>query len=348
MTYLTSTASLSSQVRLSIADLQIRLSQAQKEQASGRHSDMSVALGSQLGQTYSLGMTLGDLQTISMTNTTVGARLDAIQSALANLSQDGSKLITSLTAAPRDAASAAPLRTQAQGVLESFSGYVNTSAGSEFVFGGINSGAAPLHEYFSSPASPAKQGVDAAFAATFGFPQSSASVVSITAAQMQSYLSGAFAGEFTAAKWATNWSSASDQVLESRISPTRVTETSVSANDSALQKIAMGYVMLSDLPLEKLSDGAYQTVVDMARQSIDEGLSGLRQLQARVGGMQSDVKNANLSMDNQQTLLTNQIGALENVDPTETAVLINQLMTQLQAAYTLTSRIQQLSLAKYI
>ncbi len=348
MSYLTSTASLSNSLRFSIMELQGRLGRAQQEQATGRHADMSVALGSQLGRLYGLGVATADLDAISTTNAVVASRLEATASSLTNLSEDAARLRAASVLTTSDRSTIKGLRVQAGATLQSYVGYLNTAAGSQFIFGGVNDGAPPIAQFASSPASAAKQAIDAAFLSAFGFPQSAAGVGSISPSQMQSFLSGAFAAQFSGTNWSTNWSAASDDALESRISPSRVMKTSVSANEAAFQKLATGYAMLSELPIENLSRDTYQTVVDAARQYIEEGLSGLRFLQASVGAMRSDVETANRRMEAQKVLLTRQMSALQGVDSTETAVLINQLMTQLQASYSLTSRIQQLSLAKYL
>ena len=53
--------------------------------------------------------------------------------------------------------------------LQSFASLANASVGGVYVFGGINSGAAPIAPYAQTPASAAQTAVDAAFQATFGF-----------------------------------------------------------------------------------------------------------------------------------------------------------------------------------
>jgi flagellar hook-associated protein 3 FlgL len=74
--------------------------------------------------------------------------------------------------------------------------------------------------------------------------------VNITPAAMNNFLDNAFATEFDDPAWGTNWSSASDQVMRSRISTTQTVDSSASANDKAFRKLAMAYTMLSGLDLE--------------------------------------------------------------------------------------------------
>ena len=53
-------------------------------------------------------------------------------------------------------------------------------------------------------------------------------------------------------------------------------------------------------------------------------------------------------MSSQLTILQGQIGSLDNVNPTQTAAQISSLTNQIQMAYELTARLQQLNLAQYL
>jgi hypothetical protein len=53
-------------------------------------------------------------------------------------------------------------------------------------------------------------------------------------------------------------------------------------------------------------------------------------------------------MSSQLTILQGQLGNLDNVNSTATAAEISSLTNQIQMAYELTSRLQQLNLAQYL
>ncbi len=53
-------------------------------------------------------------------------------------------------------------------------------------------------------------------------------------------------------------------------------------------------------------------------------------------------------MSSQTTILQQQIDALDNVDQNKTAAQIASLTNQIQMAYELTARLQQLNLAQYL
>ena len=71
-------------------------------------------------------------------------------------------------------------------------------------------------------------------------------------------------------------------------------------------------------------------------------------VQAELGSTQSAVTNTNSSMSSQLTILQGQLGNLDTVNTTATAAQITSLTNQIQMAYELTSRLQQLNLAQYL
>ncbi|MGY6568320.1 MAG: flagellin, partial [Salinarimonas sp.] len=71
-------------------------------------------------------------------------------------------------------------------------------------------------------------------------------------------------------------------------------------------------------------------------------------VKARLGVSQNRVAAADERLSIQRDIINRQIVDLENVDPFETATRVNSLMTQVEMSYSLTARIRQLSLLKYM
>ncbi len=348
MTYSTSTLSMSNALTSSILNMQTQLARAQKEMSTGNVADLGDSLGSSVGLDYSYGESNSLLTAILSTNNLVSSRLDLAQNSLSNISTDAGSLQSALVQAQNGEGSATTIVSEAQNALQSLTSSLNVSDGDAYVFGGINSAVAPVANYLSTPPSAAQQAVAAAFTSAFGMSQSSSGVSTITATQMQNFLSGPFANLFSSANWSSDWSQASSEGTQNQISPSLSINTSVTANDPALRQLAEGYTMLSDLGLQNLGQPAYNTVISAASSLISQGVSGLTQMQANVGTMQSEVSSANQTMSIQQNYFQTQIGSLENADQTQTAVQVNSLTTQIETAYQLTAKLQQLSLAQYL
>jgi flagellar hook-associated protein 3 FlgL len=71
-------------------------------------------------------------------------------------------------------------------------------------------------------------------------------------------------------------------------------------------------------------------------------------MQTEVGIMQSRTKTASTDLQAQKDLLAKSLSQVTGVDQYEVATRVNQLTTQLQTSYSLTSRMQQLSLLQYL
>jgi flagellar hook-associated protein 3 FlgL len=136
--------------------------------------------------------------------------------------------------------------------------------------------------------------------------------------------------------------------MRSRISTSELIETSVNSNDEAFRKLASAYTMLADLGTANLNQAAYQTVVDKATLVISDALQGITGLQAKLGSAQERVKGANERMSIQIDIMANHIGALEGVDPYEASSRLSSLLAQVETAYAMTARIQQLTLLNYL
>ena len=106
--------------------------------------------------------------------------------------------------------------------------------------------------------------------------------------------------------------------------------------------------MLSEFGGSELSASAQQAVASAATSLITQGQASLTDTQTTLGATQSAVTNANSSMSAQLTLLQKQVDGLDNVDQNATAAQISSLTNQIQMAYELTARLQQLNLAQYL
>lgn len=345
---ITSTFTISTALRRTLAELQTDLARNQKELSTGRHADLGLSLGLRAGRSYSLADAYDTTQTILSTNNFVSSRLDTTQAALSSLLSNAQGMRATLLTARTDGGERGAIETQARAGLSNFISTLNGSDGGSYLFAGVNSDVPPINDYFADPPAPAKTALDAAFRATFGFPQTSPDVSNITSAQMKAFVSGPMAALFDSAGWKNDWSNAADRPLRSQISLSMSIDSSVTANDPALQKLAMAYAMMSDLGGSGMNASTYQTLIEETTKIIDESIGLVTKMQARVGVMQRNISIANGTMTVQSNAIETQLNNLETVDPAEAAARVNSLMTQIETAYSLTAKITQLSLAKYL
>ncbi len=342
-----STQAVSSATRLSILKMQTELAKNEKELGSGRWADMGLQLGNKTGRTVSLRQDYLRFESIVDTNGLVASRLDASQATLAGVLGMAQDFVSTMLAI-RDGETG-PELAQAEGKnnLEALISSLNISQGGQYLFAGINTDVRPLNDYFG-PASAAKTQVDAAFLAEFGIAQTDAGILNITPADMETFLDGDFAALFDPAAWVPDWSSASNQNVRSRVSTSELVDTSANANEEPLRMIAMAYTMVTEFASTGLSENTYKAVVEKAWTVASEAVQGVIVMQARLGTAQQRVSNANERMEVQLNILNTHINELELIDPHETATRITTLETQLDMAYALTARAQQLSLLNYL
>ncbi len=344
----TSTFSMTASLRRALNLLQGDLSRRQKEVSTGRHADLGSALGLRTAQTFVLAGRRETTDAILGSNQITASRLNTTQVTLQGLLADAGQMRAALISAQTHGGDRAAIVTQAVQSLTGFVAKLNGATAEGFLFGGVATDAEPVANYFASPAATNKLALDAAFAGEFGFSQSSPGVATITPAQIQSFLAGAFDSLFSAANWKADWSSASDAVQVSQVNLDVSIESSVSANDPAFAALASAYVMLGDLGAEVMDQNTYAAITMTALDTLDKAIDRLTRTKARVGVMQSTIQNATDLMTIQKDAFDAELYDLQAVDPLEASAKVSTLMTQIETAYTLTARITQLSLTKYL
>lgn len=344
----TSTSALNNVPRLETLKLQNKLFQAQKELQTQRHADVGLALGFDTGQTVAIRSERLRIDEMKTSNGLAGVRLELTQNALTSMSATATSMIGQLFGARNSTTGPASIRESGQAALKSFGDLLNSQLNGNFLFAGINTDVKPVQDFFEDPAPSNRVAVEAAYMGYFGFAEDDPQAKQITGAQMQGFLDTAFADLFTPVNWATDWSSASDQNIRSRISTNELIDTSANANEAAFRRLASAYTMLGALGVENLSQNAFQSVVDTATKIIGGAVRDLTELQAGLGVAQSRIRDANDRMTIQADLLDKHVTLLEGVDPYEATTRVNALMTQIETAYAMTARIQQLSLLKYL
>ncbi|MGA2042245.1 MAG: flagellar hook-associated family protein [Roseiarcus sp.] len=348
MTDSISTNYLSTSLALSIMKMQSSLSTAQTEAATGQYADIGLQLGAQAGQEISLQNENGLLQTYTNTNSVVATRLGATQSALTSLQTDAQNALNALAEWTPQTDSGTSLQDLGANNLQSLTATANTSVDGQYVFGGINSGVAPMTNYFAAP-NAAQTAIQTAFSSYLAGLSPAATPQTVTAGQMQTFLaSPAFTSQFQGAAWTSNWSSASSANISSDISPSETVDTSTNLNQPGFQQLAQAYTMLNEFTGSSIDAAAMQSVVTAASGLVSSAMSSLTSTAATLGSVQQRVTDSNTNMSAQMTILQTQVNDLDSVDAYQTATRVNALTTQIQTAYSLTAALQKLSLVNYL
>ena len=343
-----SSLSISETLRSSVQRLQSELTKKQTELASGKLADTGLVLGNRTGQINAVQQQQDRLKTYSDTNALAGTRLEASQTALDSISTTAQGFLGNLIAGQGANVDPKLVGAQAAAALQSLIPTLNTSVNGEYIFAGIKTDVKPIADYPGSPAGAAKTAVDTAFQTAFGVLPSDPAASSITPAALSSFLDTQFASLFDATSFRGTFSTASDTPVQSAISSSQTVETSTSANAPAFRKLFQVYTLVSELSTGNLSADAYAVVISKATKSAGETVPAVASVQSALGVSQAAITSTGKRLSLQQDILTKSLGALQDVDPYETNTRINALTTQIEASYSLTSRLQQLSLLKYL
>jgi flagellar hook-associated protein 3 FlgL len=336
-------------MRLTIQQSQAEVIKLQAEVTTGRHADVGVALGGTTSRSLDLQREMARMKTLTSTNAVVTQRLAASQEALetvADAAQSVNKVLISLSGTEA-ADQLAIAKSEVTNALSIFTGAVNTSFNGEFLISGINSDVKPVADYNDPVVSAAKTTFDTELSG-YMTANGIASMRDFTASQMDDFLTNTLEPLYMGTQWTTDWSQASDQAMTSRISTSEVVASSTTANSKGMRKFALASVIASELLAADVSSAVRSTVSTAAMGYIGEAISGIDAQRSDLGISEARVEKANTSLAAQIELVTTHISDLEGIDSYEASTRMNTLLTQIETSYTLTSRLQQLSLINFL
>jgi flagellar hook-associated protein 3 FlgL len=333
-----SSQAISQALRYQTSRMQADLSQAQKEIQTLRVADVGIALGARSGMTASLHREISRLNGLTDTNQLAASRLDASQVALRDMTELSNELLGALTTASASVSDPKIIQQQANATLSTMTAILNTNLNGEYLFAGINTDVKPFND-FLDPNSPNRTALEAEYAA-FNFSDP------ITADELNDFIDQ-IETYFTGADW-SEWSKATDQQITSRITLTETAQTSVSANINGIRKLSQAAATIAYLADKPLDNGARETLINRAISVTGEAVTDFSNQQGYVGVTQQRIIQANERLSMQVDLFTTSINDLEGIDPYEASTKVTGLMAQIEVSYSLTARMQQMSLLKYL
>ena len=331
-----SSQSVSTAMHLTVSNAQAEISKLQKEAVTGTYSDVGVELGTRTSTSLDYTRESKRLQAIIDSNSVAEQRMDASQLAMKNMSDSAQTLLNSVIALSgnTDASSLGVAKTTAMSVLENYTSYANTAVNGEFLFSGINTDAQTLDDGFiGNITSNFKSAFDTAF------PDPSTASASDVAAFLQDYQDNF--------DW-PSWTNASDTAMSSRISTSETVSTSSSANESGFKNLVLATVISSQLVDAGLGSDALSVVNDTTTKLAGSAISNIDTQRAKIGLSQERVEKANTYMSAQKTIIDTQLTDLVGIDTYEASTRLTTLLNQVETSYTITSKIQGLSLVNFI
>jgi len=343
-----SSAAMSGAARVAAMSAQRELAVAQTEIATGKKWDVGLQLGPRSSELLVLRQTLDLSAAIRSGNEIASTRLSASQAALTDIDALAGNFLNGLLAARTATPATSQLEAQARTLLNAFTAAVNVDVGGEYLFGGLNSNAPPLADYFAEGGSPARTSLQSAFQSAFGITSSDAGVNGIEPAAMATFINAQVEFHLEDDTWSTYWSRASQATPILRVSLSEMQEGGASAYEVPFRQLAMALTIASDLGGTQLTEPTRAVAVGKAIELVGDAISGLTSIRSRLGLSQERITVANERLSLQADLIRTRRSEIEDVDQYATALKLNDLMRRLEASYATTVQIQRLSILDYL
>lgn len=341
-----SSQAIQNAMRQTIRQAQNEMTSASTEATTGVYADIGVALGSNTSRSVNLTREVSRIDSILGSNSVANQRMSTSQTALTDMGSQAQKLMNQLVAlrGNTDSNSVALTKQIATSSLSSVIASGNTMVNGEYLFAGTNTDVQPMTDN-SAATNAAIQTALSAYATAKG-----TTVDKLSGDQMKDFITTKVEPMFTSDSGWASWSSASDQNMTSRISNSEVVDTSTNSNSAGMRYMALASTVANALTgtTPALNQDAQNAVTDQAISYARQSIDGLNTQASQLGLSQSRLSDANTTLNAQKTILNTNIGNLTGVDPYEASTKVNSLQTQLETAYTIVSKIQQLSLVNYL
>eukprot|EP00913_Durusdinium_trenchii_P026937 g25272.t1 len=328
-------------MQLTVKNSQTEIAKLENESVTGTFDDVGLELGTRTSASLDYDREVQRLQAIISSNSLAEQRMESSQLSMEQMSSSGQTLLDSLVAlsGASDATSLEVSADTAMSVLESFVSYANVSVNGEYLFSGINTDVAPLDDTFISDLTAEFNTALSDFMAGEGI----GSTEDISSDQMKTFLDD-YSSNFD---WAS-WTNASDTEMTSRISTSETVTTSTSLNNDGFKNLVLASIITSQLANADLSAEALTAMNANVTNLAGLSVSGIDAERSSVGLSQERVEKANRAMQSQMEIINTQLTNLIGVDTYEASVRLNTLLTQVETSYTITSKIQGLSLVNFL
>lgn len=332
-------------LRSATARLQQDLPRLQTEVVTGKFADSGLSLGAESRKLISFHGDIAHVQQLIDTNEQVKTRLVSSQEGMTYLNNLANGLVNAVGIVMGDDSQYSTAQQSAKNMVAEITSVLNTQVNGVFIFAGLDVENRPMSDYDTGGG---KAAFDAAFLGHFGFTKNDPAAAGITKADIETFLTTVIEPSFQGAGWTTDYSSATDEAVTSRISAGVTAETSVSANEEAFRELMMASVVATELFDSNLNSEALIGTSEFVISRAGSAGGDLTKLQGRLGLVENRLERVNQSLSAQQTLLEQFAAELEAVDSYEAGIELNTLLTQVEVSYQITARIKSLSLMNYL
>lgn len=357
-----SSLAMQNSMRTTILKAQLEMTSLQTELTTSRHADIGVTLGANTARSLDLRRDVTRIESIISVNSIATQRLESSQAALSSMADAAQEIQQVLLASTSSSEpTLSTVRNTIVNSLNNFTSFANTSVNGEFLFAGINTDVKPVDDIFAD-GSELKAAYDLEL--NYYMSQQVPPVAAFTdmskdqVAGFMTEMEKKFAGTSLTTSpphavagqdfWTAFGSKASDTNMTSRISQSEVVETSTNSNSQGMRSFVMTAMTSMTFLVDEVDPEIREMVAFTSITNINTAISGINQQQSKLGLSESRVSKANDALNAQKQIIDTHLLDLEGVDLYEAKTRLNLLEQQIEIAYSLTSRLQQMSLVNYL
>jgi flagellar hook-associated protein 3 FlgL len=338
------------QLNGSIRSLQSQLMDAQKEMSTGRKADLVAALRDRAAEDVDLRNALNDITEFKSTTEVVSSRIDTMQASLGGV-RDIAEQMRNTALTSRDAVSRRYLQEAASTAIDRVNSFLNSQIAGRTLFSGVQTDVAPMQAMTTvngaTGVSP-QQAVNQVIANVGPITDAASALAVANGPDGVSSLFDDTNSNVNLRYSTTLYNGANSGATTARLDSGYQIDYSLRADDPAFRELQQGLYMLASVPYGSIPDDAYAAWQDEAVKHLNAGFQGAIDVSAELGFKQSVVADALTRHDASIAQLNNQVADLEAADPYQTSLRLSQLQTQLEATFSITARMNDLTLTKFL
>lgn len=335
--------SFSVALRQSISAIRTETAQRQKEMQTGTVADAAITLGGSIGRLSTISSDISRIESISVANKIVAARLEVTQASLGAVKAGLEAITGTFSTGVQTSQTKSFAAETARKALAEFASAFNVTLNGEHVFSGINSAVRPFTD---NAGLQAVTEIDAAFIAHFGFAKTDAAAASISATDFRTFLNTQVEPIFGSAIWGTAVSSASEEEIRGRTEFGSVDAVSVTANETAVRSTFYASSIVAAFIDQPFNQEVLEGVISDAVSKAMEAQQQMADLMASVGLMQSRVTRSSENIGRLAEIFELSVSKQIAIDPYDSSLRLNELLNTLETTILVSQRIQNLSFIK--
>ena len=327
----------------------------QGELSSGVVSDSYAGLGDQRYQALDLQPQITEVAAWQQNVSSAQNTLSITQTAMSSITDIATALHTSLTSLQgnQSATNISAAAAEARSSLNELGSLLNTRDGSQYVFGGNASDAAPVTDPANINSSAFFQSISASVAsvATTGAASVEAATVAAASdnAATQSVFSPALSVDGLAATNLVHTVTVGEQDhVAVGVVATEGTVPTATSTGSPIRDLMRALAVVGSLDQANATSAGFSTLVNDTATQVSSINSGLTDTVAHLGQTQAQLASHSGMLSSVSDALTTQLGTAKNSDAATLSAQINATQNQLTASYSLIADMKGMSLAAYL